>query len=194
MIFPLELETPAPRMARIYTRKGDDGSTGLFDGTRVPKDHLRTEAYGDIDELSAALGVSRAFAADPEIQAALLDIQKDLLAVGAQLADPKYDSRKVKPKTLISAEKIEAFEKLMDRYDAELPPLKGFILRCGTKGAAFLHLACTVCRRAERRIVTLSRQVSVPPIVITYVNRLSDLLFVLARVENKRGGEEQIDW
>jgi len=181
-------------MVRIYTRKGDDGSTGLFDGTRVSKDHLRTEAYGEVDELSAALGVSRAFAEDPEIAAVLLDIQKDLLAVGAQLADPKFEARKVKSKTVLTPEKVEAFEKLMDRYDGELPPLKGFILRCGTKGAAFLHLACTICRRAERRIVTLSRQVSVPPIVIQYINRLSDLLFVLARVENKRGGEEQIDW
>jgi cob(I)alamin adenosyltransferase len=181
-------------MARIYTRKGDDGSTGLFDGTRVSKDHLRTEAYGDVDELSAALGVARAFAEDPEIGTVLLGIQKDLLAVGAQLADPKYETRKVKPKTVLSAEKIAAFEQLMDRYEAELPPLKGFILRCGTKGASFLHLACTICRRAERRIVTLSRQVSVAPIVLQYINRLSDLLFVLARVENKRGGEEQIDW
>ena len=193
MIFPQELE-PRERMVRIYTRKGDDGTTGLHDGTRVPKDHLRTEAYGDVDELSAALGVARAFSEDPEVAAALLEIQKDLMAVGAQLADPKYDTRKVKPKTVVSVEKIEAFERMMDRYDGELPPLKGFILRCGTKGASFLHLACTVCRRAERRIVTLSRQVSVPPIVIQYVNRLSDLLFVLARVENKRGGEEQIDW
>ena len=193
MIFPQELESRA-RMVRIYTRKGDDGSTGLHDGTRVPKDHLRTEAYGDVDELSAALGVARAFAEDKEIADSLLEIQKDLLALGAQLADPKYETRKVKPKTVVTVEKVEAFERTMDRYDGELPPLKGFILRCGTKGASFLHLACTVCRRAERRIVTLSRQVSVPPIVIQYVNRLSDLLFVLARVENKRGGEEQIDW
>jgi len=181
-------------MVRIYTRKGDDGSTGLHDGTRVPKDHFRTEAYGDVDELSAALGVARAFVQDPEIGAVLLEIQKDLMAVAAQLADPKYETRKLKSKTVISAEKIEAFERTMDRYDEELPPLKGFILRCGTKGASFLHLACTVCRRAERRIVTLSRQVAVAPIVIQYINRLSDLLFVLARVENKRGGEEQIDW
>jgi len=193
VIFPQELEFRTS-MVRIYTRKGDDGSTGLHDGTRVPKDHLRTEAYGDVDELSAALGVSRAFAQDPEIAAVLLEIQKDLLAVGAQLADPKYETRKLKSKTVISAEKIEAFERMMDRYDEELPPLKGFILRCGTKGASFLHLACTICRRAERRIVTLSRQVAVAPIVIQYINRLSDLLFVLARVENKRGGEEQIDW
>jgi cob(I)alamin adenosyltransferase len=181
-------------MVKIYTRKGDDGSTGLFDGTRVPKDHLRCEAYGDVDELSAAIGLARAFAEDQEIDAALLDIQKDLLAVGAQLADPKYGTRKTKPKTVITEERITAFESLMDRYEGELPPLKGFILRCGTKGASALHLACTVCRRAERRIVTLGRKVSVPPIVVKYVNRLSDLLFMLARVENKRGGEQQIDW
>lgn len=181
-------------MVRIYTRKGDDGTTGLFDGTRVSKDHIRCEAYGDVDELSAAIGVARAFVEDKEIAASLLEIQKDLLALGAQLADPKYESRKVKPKTVVGPGKVEAFERTMDRYDGELPPLKGFILRCGTKGASFLHLACTICRRAERRIVLLSRQVTVPPIVIRYMNRLSDLLFVLARVENKRGGEEQIDW
>src|SRR5258706_5691127 len=181
-------------MGKIYTKKGDDGSTGLFDGTRVPKDHIRCEAYGDVDELSAALGAARAFVEDKEIAASLLGIQKDLLALGAQLADPKYESRKVKPKTVVTAEKIEAFERTMDRYDGELPPLKGFILRSGSKGAVFLHLACTICRRAERRIVLLSRQVTVPPIVIQYINRLSDLLFVLARVENLRGGEEQIDW
>jgi cob(I)alamin adenosyltransferase len=196
--FPLHLEigeiSRAPDMVKIYTRKGDDGSTGLFDGSRVSKDHPRCEAYGEVDELSAALGVARAFAEDPEIVGFLMGIQKDLLAVGAQLADPKYETRKVKAKTVIDAGKIAAFEQAMDRYDGELPPLKGFILRCGTRGAAFLHLACTICRRAERRIVQLSRQVSVPPIVIQYMNRLSDFLFVLARVENKRGGEEQIDW
>lgn len=181
-------------MVKIYTRKGDDGTTGLFDGSRVSKDHLRCDAYGEVDELSAALGVARAFAEDSEIGQLLLGIQKDLLAVGAQLADPKYETRKLKPKTVIDAGKISAFEQAMDRYDGELPPLKGFILRCGTRGAALLHLACTICRRAERRIVQLSHQVSVPPIVIQYMNRLSDFLFVLARVENKRGGEEQIDW
>jgi cob(I)alamin adenosyltransferase len=181
-------------MVKIYTRKGDDGTTGLFDGTRVPKDHLRCEAYGDVDELSAALGLARAFAEDGEIEAALLGIQKDLLAIGAQLADPKFAARKTKPKTVITEERVSAFEAIMDRYEAELPPLKGFILRSGTRGAVALHLACTVCRRAERRIVTLGRKVSVPPIVVKYMNRLSDLLFVLARVENKRGGEQQIDW
>jgi cob(I)alamin adenosyltransferase len=181
-------------MARIYTRKGDDGSTGLLDGTRVPKDHLRTEAYGDVDELSAALGIARAFTGDPEIATALQEIQKDLLAIGARLADPKADARKAKAKTTIGPDKVEAFERMIDRYEAGLPPLKGFILRGGTRRASFLHLACTVCRRAERRLVTLARQESVSPIVFQYMNRLSDLLFVLARVENKRSGEEQIDW
>jgi cob(I)alamin adenosyltransferase len=181
-------------MVKIYTKKGDDGSTGLFDGTRVPKDHVRCDAYGDVDELSAALGLARALAEDRELDGTLLEIQKDLLAVGAQLADPKFETRQAKPKTAITEEKIAAFEAMMDRYDAELPPLRGFILRSGTRGASALHLACTVCRRAERKIVALSRQVSVPPLVLKYINRLSDLLFTLARVENKRGGEQQIDW
>ena len=194
MISLAEVVPGEPSMVKIYTKKGDDGSTGLFDGTRVQKDHIRVEAYGDVDELSAALGVARAFVEDKEIAASLLEIQKDLLALGAQLADPRYGSRKVKPKTIVGPDKVEAFEKTMDRYDAELPPLKGFILRSGTKGAALLHLACTICRRAERRIVLLSHQASLPPIIVPYINRLSDLLFVLARVENKRGGEIQIDW
>jgi cob(I)alamin adenosyltransferase len=181
-------------VGRIYTRKGDDGSTGLFDGTRVPKDHLRCRAYGDVDELSAALGTARAFAEDAEIRDFLQGIQRDLLALGAQLADPGYGTRAAKPKTQVGPERIAEFERRMDRHDAELPPLKGFILRSGTKGAALLHLACTVCRRAERSIVELARAEQVPAIVIEYVNRLSDLLFTLARVENLRGGEEQIPW
>lgn len=181
-------------MAKIYTRKGDDGTTGLLDGTRVPKDHIRCRAYGEVDELNAAIGVARAFVEDKEIDAGLLEIQKDLFAVGAQLADPKYGTRKVKEKTKITEEKITAFERWMDRYDEELSPLRGFILRCGTRGASFLHLACTVCRRAERHVVELAREAALPPLLLKYLNRLSDLLFVLARVENKRGGELQIDW
>ena len=181
-------------MAKIYTRKGDDGSTGLFDGARVPKDHPRCRAYGEVDELHAALGLARAFVDDAETRTCLLEIQKDLMAIGAQLADPGYASRPRKPKTEITAEKIEAFEKLMDTRQEPLAPLRGFILRGGTKGAAALHLACTVARRAEREIVALGREVSVAPAVLKYVNRLSDLLFVLARVENRNGGEEQVDW
>ena len=181
-------------MGKIYTRKGDDGSTGLFDGTRVPKDHPRCVAYGDVDELSAVLGAAKAFAQEPEVADLLLGIQKDLMALGAQLADPGYGTRKVKPKTVITEERIAAFEAAMDRWDAALPPLKGFILRGGSPGACFLHLACTVCRRAERTIVALARTEEIPPIVVRYVNRLSDLLFMLARAENRRAGETQIDW
>lgn len=181
-------------MGRIYTRKGDDGSTGLFDGTRVPKDHPRCIAYGDVDELSAVLGAGRAFAQEPEIAELLLGIQKDLLALGAQLADPAYGTRAAKPKTVIGEARIAEFERTMDRWDAQLPPLKGFILRGGAPAACFLHLACTVCRRAERSIVALARTESIPPIVVIYVNRLSDLLFMLARAENRRAGETQIDW
>jgi cob(I)alamin adenosyltransferase len=181
-------------MARIYTRKGDDGSTGLFDGSRVPKDHIRCAAYGDVDELSAALGAARAFVEEKEIGDELLLIQKDLLALGAQLADPAYGTRPVKPKTVITDERITGFEQTMDRWQAQLPPMKGFIIRGGSKGAALLHVACTVCRRAERQIVALAREVELPPLAVRYVNRLSDLLFVLARAENRRAGETQIDW
>jgi cob(I)alamin adenosyltransferase len=182
-------------MVKIYTRKGDDGSTGLFDGTRVGKDDERVDAYGDVDELNAVIGAARAFLNDKGIDAILLDIQSDLFAVGAQLADPKYATRaKAKDKTKISEERISAFERIMDGYENELPPLKGFILPCGAKGASFLHVARTVCRRAERKIVALGRKVPLDPLVVKYMNRLSDLLFVLARVENLRGGERQIPW
>jgi len=179
---------------KIYTRKGDGGETGLFDGTRVPKSDPRVDAYGDVDELNSVLGAARAFAQEGEVKALLEGIQKDLLAVGAQLADPKYDPARRKEKTRISEERITEFERMMDRCETDLPPLKGFILPCGTAGGAFLHLARTVCRRAERKVVGVSRNVPIPPIAVKYLNRLSDLLFVLARVENKRGGEEQVDW
>lgn len=181
-------------MVKIYTRKGDDGSTGLLDGSRVPKDDDRVDAYGEVDELNAAIGAARAFLEDREVDALLLGIQSDLFAIGAQLADPRYGERKAKEKTKLSEEKIVAFEKTMDRYESELPPLKGFILPCGTKGAALLHVARTVCRRAERKVVALARKTKVDPYVVRYLNRLSDLLFVLARVENLRGGEQQIPW
>lgn len=181
-------------MARIYTKRGDAGRTSLFDGTDVPKSEPRVDAYGDVDELNATLGAARAFTEDKEIDAALLAIQKDLFAVGAQLADPKYDPAKRKEKTLITEERIVEFERLIDRLEEGLPPLRNFIVPAGAKGAALLHLARTVCRRAERKIVALAGHVAVSPLVIKYMNRLSDLLFVMARAENKRGGEQQIDW
>ena len=176
---------------KIYTRKGDAGKTGLFDGTRVRKDDARVDAYGDIDELNSVIGAACAFVQDRAVHDFLEAVQAQLLALGAQLADPKYDPESRKEKTRIDEKQVAAMEGEMDRYEAELPPLKGFILPCGTKSGSMLHLARTVCRRAERKIVALP---GVRPIVLKYVNRLSDLLFVLARVENKRGGEKQVDW
>ncbi len=176
---------------KIYTRKGDAGKTGLFDGTRVRKDDPRIDAYGDIDELNSVIGAACAFVQDRAVHDLLEAVQTQLFALGAQLADPKYDPESRKEKTRIDEKQVAAMEGEMDRYEAELPPLKGFILPCGTKSGSMLHLARTVCRRAERKIVALP---GVRPIVLKYVNRLSDLLFVLARVENKRGGEKQVDW
>ena len=179
---------------KIYTKKGDAGRTGLFDGTNVSKDDPRVAAYGEVDELNAAIGAARAFLEDREVDGALLAIQKDLFAVGAQLADPKYDASKRKEKTRITEERIVEFEKMMDRWEEKLPPLRAFILPAGAKGGALLHLARTVCRRAERKIVAISERVAVAPLVIKYMNRLSDLLFVMARVENLKGGEQQVEW
>ncbi len=179
-------------MVKIYTRKGDDGSTGLIDGSRVKKNDPRVDAYGDIDELNALLGTARAFVEEESIKQGLEKIQSDLFAIGAQLADPNYDPGKRKEKTRIDEARIQSFEEAMDRYEKNLPPLKGFILPCGTPSASFLHLARTVCRRAERKMVALAP--SCAPLLLKYVNRLSDLLFTLARVENLRGGEEQIPW
>ena len=181
-------------MARIYTKTGDQGDTGLFDGTRVPKDDARVSAYGDIDETNAAIGAARAFVQDPEVDALLLKIQSDLFTVGAQLADPKYGKKPRPEKFQLDPGRIGEFEKAIDRWQAELEPLKGFILPCGGPSGALLHVARTVCRRAERAIVALARTVSVNPDVIVYVNRLSDLLFVLARVENRKAGETQVPW
>ncbi len=179
---------------KIYTKTGDGGETGLFDGSRVPKHDARVDAYGEVDETNAAIGAARAFVEDAEIAGMLTSIQRDLFAVGAQLADPKYGQRAAKDKTVITEGRVAEFEQWMDRFDAQLPPLKGFILPCGTKAGALLHLARCVCRRAERKITALATSIPIPPIVVVYVNRLSDLLFVLARVANQRGGEEQVPW
>ena len=178
---------------KIYTKGGDGGETGLFDGSRVRKDDPRCEAYGDVDELNSVIGAARAFVEEKEIDGTLESIQRDLFAIGAQLADPKYDPVKRKEKVRITQERIEIFEQIIDRYDKALSPLKGFILPCGTNSGAMLHLARTVCRRAERKIVSLSAKVEVPELVLIYINRLSDLLFVLARMENKAGGELRPD-
>lgn len=180
---------------KIYTRHGDSGETGLFGGGRVPKDHPRVAAYGDVDELSSCLGVARATAPAELFDALLESVQRDLFAIGGQLATP--DPEKVATalaKAELSEARVEAFERLMDEADEELPPLRAFVLPAGTPKAAALHLARTVCRRAERSVVRLSRESRVPPLFVVYLNRLSDLLFTLARLANHRAGAGDVTW
>ncbi len=179
---------------KIYTKTGDKGETGLFDGTRVPKDATRVDAYGAVDELNAVLGAALAFVDDAEIADVLRQVQRDLFAVGARLADPRLTREGKSEKDRFEPERVTRLEEIIDRFEAGLPPLRRFILPGGSQAGALLHLARTVCRRAERRIVTLAREVAIPPVVITYVNRLSDLLFVLARAANHRARAEEIPW
>jgi len=178
---------------KIYTRTGDAGETSLFDNTRVSKAHPRVDAYGEVDELNASLGVvCAAGAVDPDIGDALAQIQRDLFAVGAQLADPAEKIADRITKAVITEPDVERLEQLIDRLEGELPPLRRFILAGGAPGGAALHLARTVCRRAERRAVALD-----PPadaVVLRYLNRLSDLLFVLARAVNHRAGVPETEW
>jgi cob(I)alamin adenosyltransferase len=177
---------------KIYTRTGDAGETSLFDGTRVGKDDPRVEAYGDVDELNAWLGFARASGLDPALDAELIAIQRDLFALGAQLADPADKIASRVTKALIDDAHVERLELLIDRLELELPPLRRFILAGGTPAGAALHVARTVCRRTERRMVALD-----PPIdavLLRYVNRLSDLLFVLARAVNHRAAAPETEW
>jgi cob(I)alamin adenosyltransferase len=178
---------------KIYTRTGDGGDTALFDGTRVSKADARVGAYGQVDELSAALGLARAASPPGDIEAVLVQVQRDLHALGARLADPHgFISERV-DKARITDESVERLEHEIDRCEGELPPLRHFILAGGTPAGAALHLARTVCRRAERDIVALGPG-GAEPVVLTYINRLSDLLFVLARVVNHRAGAPETQW
>jgi cob(I)alamin adenosyltransferase len=177
---------------KLYTRTGDAGETSLFDGTRARKDDPRVDAYGEVDELNAWLGLTRASTIDPSVDAELVAIQRDLFALGAQLADPADKLAPRVTKAVIDDEHVVRLEQLIDRLDAEVPPLRRFILAGGTPAGAALHVARTVCRRAERRIVALRPPVD--PVLVRYVNRLSDLLFVLARVVNHRGGAPETEW
>jgi cob(I)alamin adenosyltransferase len=181
---------------KIYTRTGDGGETGLFDGSRVSKHAPRVEAYGEVDELNAILGMALSFIReDEELRTCLLDIQRDLFVVGAHLADPTARvEAKRGDKARLTEEKMSQLESWIDRFEEELPPLRQFILPGGSKGGATLHMARTVCRRAERRIVALGQQVEVSPVLIAYMNRLSDFLFVAARVENRRRDRPEIPW
>jgi len=180
---------------KIYTRTGDEGDTGLFGGGRVPKDHPRVAAYGDVDELNSALGVVRATAPAQLFDPLLESVQRDLFAIGGQLAAP--DPAKVAKaleKAELSEERVTEFERVMDAADNELSPLKAFVLPAGTPKAAALHLARTVCRRAERSVVSLARDSEVPGLFVVYLNRLSDLLFTLARLANHRDGTGDVTW
>jgi cob(I)alamin adenosyltransferase len=178
---------------KIYTKTGDDGQTGLFGGPRVPKDDLRIEAYGTVDELNSMLGVARAIGLSPEVDAVLVKIQHSLFSVGAELATPDPESYELR---VIGQRHAGELESAIDRFEAMLEPLKQFILPAGTPAAAMLHLARTVCRRAERQVVALFRQSETPvsPDLIVYLNRVSDLLFVLARVVNRSLGHEDTPW
>ncbi len=180
---------------KIYTRTGDRGETGLFGGGRVPKDHLRVATYGDVDELNSALGVARATEPTGFHDALLESIQRDLFSIGGHLATP--DPAKVRAalaKANLETERVAAMEQAIDEADRELPPLTAFVLPAGTPKAAALHLARTVCRRAERSVVALGREEDVPELFLVYLNRLSDLLFTLARLANHRAGAGDVTW
>jgi cob(I)alamin adenosyltransferase len=177
----------------IYTRTGDTGETGLFGGGRVPKDDARVDAYGEIDELNAAVGWARASAPAPDIDSHLEAIQSQLFTVGSVLATP-LDSKARAHIPTLQPEWVKQMETAIDGYDRELPLLKQFILPGGSAPAAALHLARCICRRAERRVVALHRENLVESEVVTYLNRLSDFLFTLARVANLRAGLSDVPW
>lgn len=180
---------------KIYTKTGDDGRTGLFGGGRVEKDHVRVESYGDVDELNAVIGAARAVAPMPRVDEILAPIQRDLFAIGALLATPHPEKHKEQlEKARLSDKRIAQLEQAIDDGEEELEPLKAFILPGGTAKASALHVARTVCRRAERSVIRLQRTDAVPQIVVVYLNRLSDLLFVLARVANRRAGAGEVTW
>ena len=177
---------------KIYTRTGDAGDTSLFDGTRVRKSDARVDAYGEVDELNAWLGLARASSVPSELDEELVHIQRDLFALGATLADPAEKIADRVTKATLGDDDIDRLERLIDRLEAELPPLRRFILAGGSPAGAALHVARTVCRRAERRMVSLEPRVD--PVLLRYVNRLSDLLFVVARAVNHRASVPETEW
>jgi cob(I)alamin adenosyltransferase len=178
---------------RIYTKTGDAGETGLFGGPRVSKDDARVEAYGEVDELNAALGAARARGLHPEIDQLLGAVQEQLFTVGAELATPA-GAKAHSAVPAVSPDWIAALEIAIDRFQAELPPLRQFILPGGSAAGADLHLARAVCRRAERRVVALHRREPVAADVLSLLNRLSDFLFVAARLANHRARVPEVVW
>jgi cob(I)alamin adenosyltransferase len=176
----------ANRLSKIYTRTGDKGSTGLGDGTRVAKDSLRVQAMGDVDELNSIIGIMQTEALESNIHAALEAIQHDLFDMGGELCMPGY--------AMIKPERVAALETQLDAWNETLSPLKEFILPGGSRAAAYCHLARTVCRRAERTMTTLNSQEKITEISLQYINRLSDLLFVLCRTLNKNANVPDVLW
>jgi cob(I)alamin adenosyltransferase len=181
-------------VTRIYTRTGDGGETSLFGGTRVSKDDPRVRAYGTIDELNAVLGLARAAGCDSEIDGVLEALQHHLFDLGAELATPAGASSAASHVVRMSADRIAGLEREIDRFEDRLPPLRQFVLPGGTPAAAALHHARTVTRRAEREIVQLASLEPINPELLKYVNRLSDLLFVLARASNLAAGHPDVVW
>ena len=178
---------------RIYTKTGDSGETSLFDNTRVSKSDVRVDAYGEVDELNANLGVVCASGVDADLASEIETIQKELFAIGARLADPRSRIAERVTKAAIQHADIERLERLIDALESEVPPLRRFILPGGSTSGALLHQARTVCRRVERRVVALGTD-GVDPLVVIYLNRLSDLLFVMARAANHRAGLPEVEW
>jgi cob(I)alamin adenosyltransferase len=174
------------RLSKIYTRTGDSGTTGLGDGSRVAKDSLRVAAMGDVDELNSVIGIMQTEALQPNIHAVLQAIQHDLFDMGGEICMPGY--------AMIKTERVTALETQLDEWNETLSPLKEFILPGGSRAAAYFHLARTVCRRAERTMTTLSNQEKITEISLQYINRLSDLLFVLCRILNKNAGMPDVLW
>ncbi|MBS3945580.1 MAG: cob(I)yrinic acid a,c-diamide adenosyltransferase [Melioribacter sp.] len=179
---------------KIYTKTGDKGETSLFGGQRVWKDDLRISAYGTVDELNSVLGVAVNEITDKELLEAINSIQNDLFTLGSDLASPLEKENKAFTIPRVNSLFVERLEKLIDNYDSKLPPLKNFIIPGGTKGAGLLHLARTVCRRAEREVTSLAKVESITEEIKIYLNRLSDLLFVLARFENFSSNHPDIEW
>ncbi|OFW46353.1 MAG: ATP:cob(I)alamin adenosyltransferase [Acidobacteria bacterium RIFCSPLOWO2_12_FULL_67_14b] len=177
----------------IYTKTGDTGDTSLFDGTRVSKTHPRVAAYGDVDEVQACLGVVRAAGLPKDLDDICLALQRDLFALGARLADPSHKIATRVEKIVIDEQSIARLEGWIDRLDTEIAPLRHFILSDGTAAGASLHFARTVCRRAERSVLALGAG-AVEPVAIVYLNRLSDLLFTMARAANHRAGVAETPW
>ena len=185
--------TPYNPIVKIYTKTGDAGDTSLFDGTRVSKTDLRVVAYGDVDELQACLGVARAAGLPADLDEMCVSLQRDLFALGARLADPSHKIAKRVEKIVINDQSIARLEGWIDLLDTEIPPLRHFILSDGAPAGAALHLARTVCRRAERAVLSLGND-AVEPVVVIYLNRLSDLLFTMARAANHRAGATETPW